>query len=222
LLKEKDENKKQKKLADLNTKKLKIKEMQGAEDGNVYSNTIIIPEYKWNSEMNQYEPGPPPSDLLYHRVGFNDLQIINEIMDGDDNAKRNKKTMKAKTTKKSQSRLSRLDDDEHLNTEEAEEKDQADKENLEMRTLKTKEHFRKYYEDELENNKELLGTTPFVTYDLKRGASRGNSSSFFGSLFSSDKVDEEGEVTTEKTVGHFKGRIDVYNIEERTRTTEEK
>ena len=67
-----------------------------SEDGNVYANTIIIPEYKWNSEMNQYEPGKAPSDLLYKRVGFNDLQIINEIMDGDDAAKRENKTKKTK------------------------------------------------------------------------------------------------------------------------------
>jgi hypothetical protein len=46
--------------------------------------------------MNQYEPGKAPSDLLYQRVGFNDLQIINEIMDGDDAAKRQNKTKKTK------------------------------------------------------------------------------------------------------------------------------
>jgi hypothetical protein len=88
--------------------------------------------------------------------------------------------------------------------------------------LKTKEHFRKFYEDELENNKELLGESPFVTYKVKRGCSRGNSSSFFGSLFASDRQDEDGEVQTDKVVGHFKGRIDVYNIEERERSNDEK
>jgi hypothetical protein len=122
----------------------------------------------------------------------------------------------------SKSRVSRLDEDEVLNTEEAEEKEAEDRANLEMRTLKTKEHYRKFYEDELENNKELLGDNPFITYPLKRGSQRGNSASFFGSLFSSDRQDEDGEVQTDKEVGFFKGRIDVYNIEERKRTTEEK
>ena len=122
----------------------------------------------------------------------------------------------------SKSRVSRLDDDEVLNTEEAEQKEEEDRANLEMRTLKTKEHYRKFYEDELENNEELLGDNPFITYDLKRGSQRGNSSSFFGSLFSSDRQDEDGEVQTDKKVGFFKGRIDVYNIEERKRTTAEK
>jgi hypothetical protein len=61
--------------------------------------------------MNQYEAGKEPSDLLYKRVGFNDLQIINEIMDGDDTQKREKKIKKSKT------KASRMGDKDALNTE---------------------------------------------------------------------------------------------------------
>ena len=49
-----------------------------------------------------------------------------------------------------------------------------------------------------------------------RGSSRGNSKSFFGSLFESDNIDDGmAEMNTSKCVGFFKGRIDVYNVEER-------
>jgi len=169
--------------------------------------------------MNQYEPGDAPSDLIYKRVGFNDLQIINEIMDGDDAQKRLKKTKKTKTKA---SMLARSRDDDPLDTEDQELADEEEKEELARRTEKTKEHFRKFYEDELENNEELLGESPFVTYRVKRGSTRGNSSSFFGSLFASDRQDEDGEVTTDKEVGFFKGRVDVYNVEERQKFNDEK
>lgn len=32
-----------------------------------------------------------------------------------------------------------------------------------------KKHYRRYYPDELENVKELMGEAPFICYDLKRG-----------------------------------------------------
>jgi hypothetical protein len=57
-------------------------------------------------------------------------------------------------------------------------------------------HYRRYYEDELENNKELVGESPLNKIDIKRGQSRGNSKSFFGALFASDREDASGEVTT--------------------------
>ena len=46
-----------------------------------------------------------------------------------------------------------------------------------------------------------------------RGQSRGLQKSWF-SFFSDDKVDESGEVTNEKTVGFFKGRVRIVNQEE--------
>jgi hypothetical protein len=55
----------------------------------------------------------------------------------------------------------------------------------------------------------------FMNEDCKRGSSRGNSKSFFKSLFVADREDEDGQVTNEAKVGFFKGRISVYNEEER-------
>lgn len=76
-------------------------------------------------------------------------------------------------------------------------------------------HYRKFYEDELENNKALFPDPdePFIKIPIKRGQSRGLTKSWF-SFFTPDKVDESGEVTNEKVVGFFKGRIKVANSEE--------
>ena len=54
---------------------------------------------------------------------------------------------------------------------------------------------------------------PFINIDIRRGQSRGLKKSWF-SFFSSDKEDESGEVTNEKVVGQFKGRIKVFNPED--------
>ena len=42
-------------------------------------------------------------------------------------------------------------------------------------------HYRSYYDDELENNKELFSRMPFYSFDIWRGQSRGaKKSSWFG------------------------------------------
>lgn len=77
-------------------------------------------------------------------------------------------------------------------------------------------HYRKFYEDELENDRSLFPDPdePFVKIPIKRGQSRGLTKSWF-SFFTPDKVDESGEVSNEKVVGYFKGRVKVYNPAER-------
>lgn len=76
-------------------------------------------------------------------------------------------------------------------------------------------HYRKFYEDELENDRQLFPDPdePFITIPVKRGQSRGLSKSWF-TFFEDDKVDESGEVSNEKVVGYFKGRVRVTNHEE--------
>ena len=83
-------------------------------------------------------------------------------------------------------------------------------------TKVTNLHYRKFYEDELENDKDLFPDPdePFIRVPIKRGQSRGLSKSWF-SFFTPDKLDESGEVTNEKIVGYFKGRVRVSNEEER-------
>jgi len=79
-------------------------------------------------------------------------------------------------------------------------------------TNATNLHYRKYYQDELENDKDLFPDPddPFIKIPIKRGQSRGLSKSWF-SFIVPDKLDDSGEVSNEKTVGYFKGRITIKN-----------
>lgn len=81
------------------------------------------------------------------------------------------------------------------------------------RISKTNLHYRKYFEDELENNQELFNEKVFTSVDIYRGQSRGLSKSWFN-IFSRDQEDESGQVTDKKKVGYFKGRISVTNEED--------
>jgi len=84
-------------------------------------------------------------------------------------------------------------------------------------------HYRKFFEDELENDKSLFPEPdePFIRIPIKRGQSRGLQKSWF-SFIAPDKVDESGEVSNEKIVGYFKGRVRVSNAEETKKFAAEK
>jgi hypothetical protein len=82
-------------------------------------------------------------------------------------------------------------------------------------------HYRRYYADELENVRELLyNPSPFDTYYLKRGQTRGASKGLWP--FSKAKEDESGSVDTEQIVGRFKCLIDIESERERKEHAEEK
>ena len=72
-------------------------------------------------------------------------------------------------------------------------------------------HYRRYYEDELENVKEIFSRFPFHTSDVIRGQSRGLSKGFFSWGFLAKKTDESGQVSNQKVVGKFKGRLNIEN-----------
>ena len=90
-----------------------------------------------------------------------------------------------------------------------------EKEEESRKTRVTNLHYRKYYQDELENDKNLFPDPddPFIKIPIKRGQSRGLSKSWF-SFIVPDKLDESGEVSNEKIVGYFKGRVKIVNQEE--------
>lgn len=76
-------------------------------------------------------------------------------------------------------------------------------------------HYRKFYMDELENNKEIFKKSVFYTSSVMRGQTRGISKGFFSSLFSHiTGEDESGQPSSLKEVGSFKGYINVYNKED--------
>ena len=68
-------------------------------------------------------------------------------------------------------------------------------------------HYRRFYEDELENIKEIIPRSPFMTYKIMRGQARGLSKSWF----SKDIVDESGQISDVREVGQFKGIVTVIN-----------
>ena len=71
-----------------------------------------------------------------------------------------------------------------------------------------RKHYRQYYNDELENNREIFPTpSPFNSYSLTKGQSRGASKG----MFSNTKTDESGNASTIQEAGIFKGIIEVEN-----------
>lgn len=76
---------------------------------------------------------------------------------------------------------------------------------------KTNKHYRRFYEDELENDPEIFSKPVFLNVDIKRGQSRGVEKSFFS--FGASNQDESGQESTIRTVGKFKGVVDIVNTE---------
>lgn len=73
-----------------------------------------------------------------------------------------------------------------------------------------RKHYRRFYNDELENVKDVLGIgSPFNTYEITRGQSRGAKAGLFASLFGEVKEDESGQVDTTEVMGKFKAVIEV-------------
>jgi len=67
----------------------------------------------------------------------------------------------------------------------------------EERTTNRK-HYRQYYNDELENIAEIFpSASPFNSYSLKRGQTRGVSSGGLFGMFKAQKKDDSGQVSTE-------------------------
>ena len=64
--------------------------------------------------------------------------------------------------------------------------------------------------------------SPFNSYNLKRGQTRGAKASFFKRIFNEYKTDGSGEISTEKLVGKFKAVIEVEQKEARKEYLETK
>ena len=84
---------------------------------------------------------------------------------------------------------------------------------------KGNKHYRKFYMDELEHNKELFPRQPFHKIQIIRGQSRGLSKGLLDSIdqltsFFGPKVDASGFKTNLKEVGYFKGHLSIYNEED--------
>lgn len=82
-------------------------------------------------------------------------------------------------------------------------------------------HYRRFFDDELENVAEIFPKRPFLTVDVLRGQTRGLSKGWF-SFFLKQKTDESGQASSQKVVGQFKGRISVENARDKEAYTRRK
>jgi len=82
-----------------------------------------------------------------------------------------------------------------------------------------RKHYRLYYNDELENIKEIFPeVSPFEKYTIKRGQTRGlKKGGLFSSVFKKRDEDESGSTTNEKDVGFFKAIVEVETMDEQAR-----
>jgi len=80
------------------------------------------------------------------------------------------------------------------------------------KSLDTRKHYRRFYGQELEKVNEIMPKeSPFNSYDIVRGRSRGFQNPLWR-LTKKIKQDHSGEVSTETVVGKFKGLIQVQSV----------
>lgn len=74
-----------------------------------------------------------------------------------------------------------------------------------------KKHYRRFYNDALEEVRELFEeSSPFSTFKIIRGSKRGNEKKLFSFLKSDMK--EGGHINSEKTVGTVKALIEIEGV----------
>lgn len=87
-----------------------------------------------------------------------------------------------------------------------------------------RKHYRRYYPQELETVEEVMGKnpSPFNTYNVMRGQTRGAKASWWKRITNQYKTDGSGQVDTTKKVGKFKAIIEVESKTARAEYFEEK
>ena len=163
-----------------------------------------MPEYEYDNQLAVYREVKVPNEKLFLPVGYNSQDIIKAMMKiregGLSHEEAEVQRAKILTARASMKGAAEPEED-----EEEEAKKEAECNEL------TQKHYRTFYDDELENNKEIFKRMPFYTFDVMRGQSRGaKKSSWFGS---SGAEDESGQASTLTKAGYFKGSIDVTNLE---------
>lgn len=81
--------------------KREIQKLEMKETGGEAHKNILLPKYVLNADLKVYEEldGPPKS--LYKAVGYNDMERVKVIMDGDDKEKRSAYEKKESITNRS-------------------------------------------------------------------------------------------------------------------------
>ncbi len=72
-----------------------------------------------------------------------------------------------------------------------------------------RKHYRRFYNQELETVKEVMPlSTPFDSFEIKKGQSRGATKSWW-QIGTTTKTDDSGNLSDEQVVGKFKGIVTV-------------
>jgi len=161
---------------------------------------VLEPQYEWDPKfmVNREKNKPPPA--IFYAVGWDRDEVIFKNPSGEvvmpgaddiaDGANGVPASADAEKDKKSE-----------------DEKKAEEESGIKMVKVK---HYRRIYNDELENCKDVLPVqSPFNQYDMKKGQTRGAKAGFWAALTNNVKTDASGEVSTEKVTGRFKALIEV-------------
>ena len=135
-----------------------LEKLEMKESGQASHKNIILPKYVMNQDLKVYEEIEAPPKSIYKAVGYNDMQRVKAMMEGDEKEKRNANSDSIKKSKT-------------LAANNKAENDLAVVEEEHRRTNVTNLHYRKFYEDELENDRQLFPDPddPFIKIPIKKG-----------------------------------------------------
>lgn len=143
--------------------KRELQKHEMKQNGQDLSQNIKLPQYQMNQDLKVYEEVDVPPSSIYKAVGYNDMQRVKIMVEGDDAEKRSaeKKISSAADRSKSIATKNREKLGDAL----------ALREDEQRKTEVTNLHYRKFYEDELENDKGLFPDPdePFIRIPIKRG-----------------------------------------------------
>lgn len=149
----------------------KKKQKDWEDKGDASHALVLLPHYVYDQENKIYRELPesiPPKEL-YKCVGYNNLETVRDMMKGSDAEKRTGDfvplELKRSRSQKPGAQIAspRSEVFSEYGQLETEAEDRA-------RMLKiSNKHYRKFYEDELENNEELFHDKVFTTVDVVRG-----------------------------------------------------
>lgn len=191
------------------------------------SHNVSIPNYIFDQQLRVYREVMPPKNELFKPVGFNDQDLIKELMalmnKIPPSAASNPKVVRqnAKLAKKVKAEARKAGNQDVIQQEAAEpNEEEVDLAvNLMQQVYdRTNKHYRRYFEDELENDTEIFPKPIFTNIEIKRGQSRGVEKSWFGG----GQQDESGQESTIRVIGKFKGVVDIFNKEKKERYEQKK
>lgn len=167
----------------------------------------MAPRYEWIKALDVWQECRTPPSTLFKPVGFLDQEKVKGIM-----GNKSLEVAEADKGKEEKKEAQPSVGDQPIDLEEERKQREKDAEKAKELIHLRQRHYRKFYAKNLEDIKSIFDESIFDKIEIKRGASRGASSSFF----SRTKRDASGQVTDEQSVGFFKGIVEVWNEQAET------